>query len=94
MSGQIEPIETMAAELHRLLEMHARHTDSRRAAEILANFETWLPRFKAVISDEYLNYLSDRRSRTEGASAVEDKTRPKPAACSSEDAGRLKGRRD
>ena len=46
-----------AAELRQLLEMHARHTDSRRATEILADFEAWLPQFKAVISDEYLDYL-------------------------------------
>ena len=44
-------------ELRQLLELHARHTDSRRAMEILADFETWLPGFKAVISDEYLDYL-------------------------------------
>ena len=43
--------------LRQLLEMHARHTDSRRAMEILADFDLWLPRFKAVISDEYLDYL-------------------------------------
>ena len=43
-----------AAELRELLELHARHTDSRIAAEILADFEAWLKRFKAVISDEYL----------------------------------------
>ena len=46
-----------AAELRRLLEMHARHTDSRRALEILSDFEAWLPRFRAVISNEYLDYL-------------------------------------
>ena len=51
-----------AVELRQLLEMHARHTDSRRAMEILADFETWLPRFKAVISDEYLDYLSRREA--------------------------------
>jgi len=48
-----------ALELRRLLEMHARHTDSRKATEILADFEAWLPGFKAVISDEYLNYLKE-----------------------------------
>ena len=51
-----------AAELRELLEAHARHTDSRRAREILADFEAWLPRFKAVISDEYLNYLNRREA--------------------------------
>ena len=50
--------DEQAAELRRLLEMHAQATNSRRAAEILADFEAWLPRFKAVISDEYLDYLT------------------------------------
>ena len=49
-----------AAELRQLLEMHARHTDSRNAMDILAGFEAWLPKFKAVISDEYLDYLKRR----------------------------------
>ena len=46
-----------AKELRRLLDMHARATNSRKALEILADFETWLPKFRAVISDEYLDYL-------------------------------------
>jgi glutamate synthase (ferredoxin) len=49
-----------AVELRQLLEMHARHTGSQRAMDILANFEAWLPKFKAVISDEYLDYLRGR----------------------------------
>ena len=50
-----------AMELKQLLEMHARHTDSRRAMEILAGFEVWLPKFRAVISEEYLNYLKEAK---------------------------------
>ena len=83
-----EVTREQAAELKKLLEMHLDQTGSAKAREILADFEAWLPRFKAVISDEYLDYLSVRHSRTEGASAVEDKTRPKPAARASVDAGR------
>ena len=49
-----------AAELRQLLEMHARHTDSRRTADILADFDAWLTKFRAVISDEYLDYLNRR----------------------------------
>ena len=49
-----------AAELRQLLEMHVRHTDSRRAADILADFDAWLTKFRAVISDEYLDYLNRR----------------------------------
>lgn len=57
-----EVTHEQAVELRKLLEMHARNTDSRRAMEILADFEAWLPRFKAVISDEYLNYLHRREA--------------------------------
>ena len=47
------------AELRQLLELHARHTHSRKAMDILADFDLWLPRFKAVISDEYLAYMKE-----------------------------------
>jgi glutamate synthase domain-containing protein 3 len=50
-----------AVELRQLLEVHERHTDSRKARELLADFEAWLPRFKAVISDEYLDYLKEAK---------------------------------
>ena len=53
-----EVTREQAVELRQLLELHARHTDSQRAMEILADFEAWLPKFKAVISDEYLDYLA------------------------------------
>ena len=39
------------------LEEHRNATGSKRAAEILDNFETRLPEFRAVISDEYLEYM-------------------------------------
>ena len=48
-----------AEELKRLLEMHAQATNSRKAAAILEDFDLWLPRFRAVISDEYLRYLKE-----------------------------------
>ncbi len=46
-----------AAELHRLLEMHVRTTDSPKAAKILSDFNAWIPFFKSVLSDEYLNSI-------------------------------------
>ena len=48
-------------ELYRLLEMHVKATGSAKAGEILANFEAYLPKFRAVISDEYLAWMKDRR---------------------------------
>ncbi len=46
-----------AGELERLLTMHEKATGSRKAAEILASFREYLPKFRAVISDEYLAYM-------------------------------------
>ncbi|MBR2798608.1 MAG: glutamate synthase large subunit [Clostridia bacterium] len=57
-----EVTHEQAVELRQLLEMHLVHTDSRKTTEILADFETWLPCFKTVISDEYLDYLKRREA--------------------------------
>ncbi|MBR0514019.1 MAG: glutamate synthase large subunit [Clostridia bacterium] len=46
-----------ADELQRLLSMHEKTTGSKKAAEILAHFEDYLPAFKTVISDEYQAFL-------------------------------------
>ena len=46
-----------AGELLRLLQLHERATGSKKAREILAHFDAYLPKFKAVISDEYLSFL-------------------------------------
>ena len=52
-----EVTREQAAELRQLLEMHLKHTDSSKAGEILGCLEAWLPKFRAVISDEYLSYI-------------------------------------
>ncbi len=46
-----------AGELERLLILHEKATGSKKAREILEAFGQYLPKFKAVISDEYLAYL-------------------------------------
>ena len=46
-----------AGELQRLLQLHERATGSKKTKEILDNFDAYLPKFKAVISDEYLSFL-------------------------------------
>ena len=46
-----------AGELYRLLSAHEKATGSLKAGEILRNFDAWLPKFRAVISDEYLTWL-------------------------------------
>jgi len=48
-----------AEELKRLLEQHAQATGSRKAAEILERFGEWLPKFRAVIPDEYLKWMKE-----------------------------------
>ena len=46
-----------ADELNRLLTMHVKATGSPKAREILDHFDQFLPKFKAVISDEYLSWM-------------------------------------
>ncbi len=53
--------EKQAAELRHLLEMHVQYTNSTFGKDILAAFKMWLPAFKTVISDEYLEYLNRKR---------------------------------
>lgn len=53
-----EVSERQADELNRLLEQHLKATGSAKAREILDHFSDYLPKFKAVISDEYLAWLS------------------------------------
>ena len=51
-----------AARLKRLLENHARYTNSKRAQDILADWDTYLPKFLKVMPTEFrraLNELAD-----------------------------------
>jgi glutamate synthase (NADPH/NADH) large chain len=53
--------------LHVLISRHARLTGSARAAEILANWKTWLPKFRKVMPVEYRRALKELQA----AEAVE-----------------------
>ncbi|MGB3867142.1 MAG: glutamate synthase subunit alpha, partial [Xanthobacteraceae bacterium] len=53
--------------LHVLISRHAKLTGSARAAEILANWATWLPKFRKVMPVEYRRALKD----LEAAAATE-----------------------
>ena len=58
--GHVKPYplsSAQAGELRELLRMHEEATGSQKAKEILARFDAYLPRFKAVISDEYAAFL-------------------------------------
>lgn len=59
-----------AERLHKLLENHARYTNSRRAQEILADWETYLPKFRKVMPTEYrraLNELAETQAAAQPA---------------------------
>ncbi|MFV0295900.1 MAG: glutamate synthase subunit alpha, partial [Hyphomicrobiaceae bacterium] len=45
--------------LHALISRHAHYTNSKRAKEILADFKTYLPKFKKVMPVEYRRALTD-----------------------------------
>ena len=49
--------EKEAEELKQLLTMHEKATGSGKAREILEDFDHYLPKFRTVISDEYLASL-------------------------------------
>ncbi|MBQ3424691.1 MAG: glutamate synthase subunit alpha, partial [Clostridia bacterium] len=55
---RVHPLsDDQAVELRELLERHLRWTDSARTKAILSDYPAWVPRFRTVISDEYLAYL-------------------------------------
>jgi glutamate synthase (NADPH/NADH) large chain len=48
-----------AERLYKLLENHARYTNSQRAQDILADWETYLPKFHKVMPTEYRRALNE-----------------------------------
>ena len=51
--------------LHILITRHARLTGSRRAAEILANWTAWLPKFRKVMPVEYRRALKELKANAD-----------------------------
>ena len=51
-----EPDDTI---LRRLIEKHAKYTNSRRASEILENWATYRPRFVKIFPKEYRRALGE-----------------------------------
>jgi glutamate synthase (NADPH/NADH) large chain len=51
--------------LHILITRHAKLTGSRRAAEILANWEKWLPKFRKVMPVEYRRALKEMKANAD-----------------------------
>jgi glutamate synthase (NADPH/NADH) large chain len=61
--GRVDVLADMtrydAARLHLLIARHARFAGSRRAAHILENWETYLPKFRKVMPVEYRRALAE-----------------------------------
>ncbi|MDE2244316.1 MAG: glutamate synthase large subunit, partial [Bradyrhizobium sp.] len=51
--------------LHILITRHARLTGSKRAADILANWKTWLPKFRKVMPVEYRRALKELKANAD-----------------------------
>ncbi|HEX5777352.1 MAG TPA: hypothetical protein VFY21_00785, partial [Xanthobacteraceae bacterium] len=68
-SGRVDVMSDMttmdAARLHHLISNHARLTGSRRAAEILANWSAYLPKFRKVMPVEYRRALLELKAQEE-----------------------------
>jgi glutamate synthase (NADPH/NADH) large chain len=58
-------LESDIERLHILITRHAKLTDSRRAAEILANWKIWLPKFRKVMPVEYRRALKELRANAD-----------------------------
>ena len=62
-----DPLNYDVWRLQTLIGRHARLTNSSRAAEILADFEEYLPRFYKVVPVEYRRALQERDVLTAGS---------------------------
>jgi glutamate synthase (NADPH/NADH) large chain len=67
--GRVDIMKDMtrhdAARLHRLIAQHAHHTGSKRAAEILADWKNYLPKFRKVMPVEYRRALVELKAQEE-----------------------------
>jgi glutamate synthase (NADPH/NADH) large chain len=58
-------LESDVERLHILITRHAKLAGSRRAADILANWTTWLPKFKKVMPVEYRRALKEMKANAD-----------------------------
>jgi glutamate synthase (NADPH/NADH) large chain len=67
--GRVEVMSDMTGRdtrrLHWMISQHARHTGSKRAQEILANWKSYLPKFKKVMPTEYRRALKELAAQQE-----------------------------
>jgi glutamate synthase (NADPH/NADH) large chain len=58
-------LESDIERLHILITRHARLTDSKRAADILANWKTYMPKFRKVMPVEYRRALKELKANAD-----------------------------
>jgi glutamate synthase (NADPH/NADH) large chain len=58
-------LESDVERLHVLITRHANLTGSRKAADILADWKTWLPKFRKVIPVEYRRALKEMKANAD-----------------------------
>ena len=58
-------LEADIERLHVLITRHAKATGSKRAAEILANWKAWLPKFRKVMPVEYRRALREMKANAD-----------------------------
>ena len=58
-------LESDVERLHVLITRHAKLAGSKRAAEILANWKAWLPKFRKVIPVEYRRALRELKAKAD-----------------------------
>jgi glutamate synthase (NADPH/NADH) large chain len=67
--GRVDVMKDMtrhdAARLHRLIAQHAHYAGSKRAAEILAGWKDYLPKFRKVMPVEYRRALAELKAKEE-----------------------------
>ncbi len=67
--GRVDVMKDMtrhdAARLHRLIAQHAHYTGSKRAAEILADWKNYLPKFRKIMPVEYRRALAELKAQEE-----------------------------
>ena len=65
--GRVDVFENLldsdVERLHILITRHAKLTGSRRAADILADWKTYLPKFRKVMPVEFRRALNEMKSR-------------------------------
>jgi glutamate synthase (NADPH) large chain len=58
-------LESDVERLHILITRHARLTGSKRAADILASWKKWLPKFRKVMPVEYRRALKEMKANAD-----------------------------